>query len=62
MTRQKSLILTRKWMEKLDQDRLDSELATNVLRESEQTYSLEQVKLEISANARTRHRKPRKID
>jgi len=62
MTRPKAFEFTRKWLARLDEDRHDSELATNILCENQQTYPLEQIKREIYANARTRHRKPRKLE
>jgi hypothetical protein len=53
---------TRALLTLLDEDRLDYESASRILMANEPSYSLEEVKAELRTKARTRHRKPRKID
>lgn len=55
---QRTTVLLSKW----NADRLDYEAASQVLSRNEPKYSLEEVEKHLFTAARSRHRKPRKIE
>lgn len=55
---QRTIALLSQW----NTDRLDYETSSRVMSRNELSYSLEDVKKKLFIAARTRHRKPRKID
>ena len=52
---------TRQWLRSLEEDRRDYDLAHKIASQNEPTFPLEEVREIISAAARTRHKKPRKM-
>jgi hypothetical protein len=53
---------SRKWLYRIQEDRLDCELLRGVESSKDPTIPIEEVLSNLRAEWRTRHRKPRKID
>jgi hypothetical protein len=62
MTTSERLFKVQRWLRRIAEDRLDQELATQVMSRNEPMFSIEEVSSILRLTARTRHRKPRKID
>jgi len=61
MPERKKLLRTQRWLRCLEEDRRDYALANEIASRGERTFSFEEVIEAVKTNARTRHRKPRKI-
>jgi hypothetical protein len=62
MPEPKKLNRTQEWQRRLEEDRRDYALAHEIASRGEPTFSLEEVIAILKTNARTRHKKPRKIN
>jgi hypothetical protein len=62
MPERKKLQRTQHWQRRLEEDRRDYALANEIASKGEPTFSPEEVIAILKTTARTRHRKPRKIN